>query len=152
VVALKVLAPTFPATSAELQQLAQALKAATPLQHPNLVSLFGAGKTGQHCWIAREHVEGESAEQLVGRLKEEGKPTWTRAIRVAVDLAEALAFLHEHKTVHGNLTPRNVLLSSTDKVTKVADLMLARALAGSRLQRATEKKKLLAELPYMAPE
>src|SRR5207245_9539803 len=93
-----------------------------------------------------------SVEQLVDRLKEEGKSTWPRAVRVAVDLAEALAFLHERKTVHGNITPRNVLVSSEDKVTKLADLMLARAVAGSRLQRATAKKKLLAELPYMAPE
>src|SRR5207253_9869447 len=115
----------------------QALNAATLRQHPNLVSLFGAGKSGSHCWIAREHIKGQSVEQLVGRLKVEGKSTWPRAVRVAVDLAEALTFLHERKTVHGNITPRNVLVSSDDKVTKLADLMLARALAGSRLQRTT---------------
>jgi hypothetical protein len=152
VVALKVLAAEFPATSGELAKLAQALKAATPLHHANLVSLFGAGKNGPHCWIAREFIEGESADLLVRRLKEEGKLTWTRAARVAIHLATALAFLHEQKTVHGNITPRNVLISSGDKVTKLADLMLAAALHGSQLQQAVLEKKFLAELPFLAPE
>jgi hypothetical protein len=151
-VALKMLGAEFPASGAELQQLAQALKAATPLQHANLVNLFGAGKSGSRCWIAREYVEGESVDQLVTRLKEEGKLAWPRALRVAVHLANALAFLHEHKAVHGNITPRNILVSSADKGTKLADLMLDKALAGSRLQKSLMEKKLLSELPFMAPE
>ena len=68
------------------------------------------------------------------------------------DLANALAFLHEHKAVHGNITPRNVLVSSGDKVTKLADLMLAAGLRGSKLLQNVADKKLFAELPYMAPE
>ncbi|HWY87508.1 MAG TPA: FHA domain-containing serine/threonine-protein kinase [Gemmataceae bacterium] len=152
VVALKVLAPEFPANSAELQKLGQALKAATPLQHVNLVNILGAGKNGPHTWIAREHVDGESVDCLVSRLKEEGKLNWIRGVRVAVHLANALAYLHEQKAVHGNITPRNVLVSSGDKVTKLADLMLTKALEGSRLQRAVLEKKFLAELPYLAPE
>ncbi len=66
IVALKVLAAEFPASPGELQQFAQALKIATPLRHPNLITLFGAGKTGARCWIAREFVDGESADRLVG--------------------------------------------------------------------------------------
>jgi eukaryotic-like serine/threonine-protein kinase len=149
---LKVLAPEFPASAGELQQFAQALKEATPLRHPNLLTLFGAGKSGPRCWIAREYVDGESADRLVKRLKEESKLNWMRGLRVAVHLGAALMFLHEHKAVHGNITPRNVLISSADKTTKLADLMLSQALSGSGLQSAILEKKLLSELPFMAPE
>lgn len=152
IVALKVLAPEFPTGAAELQQFAQALKEATPLRHANLVNLFGAGKSGPRCWIAREYVDGASADHLVERLKEESKLNWMRGLRVAVHLGSALVFLHEHKAVHGNITPKNVLISAVDKTTKLTDLMLSQALSGSRLQAAYLEPKLLSELAFMAPE
>ena len=152
IVALKVLAPEFPAGAAELQQFAQALKEATPLRHANLINLFGAGKSGPRCWIAREYVDGESADRLVRRLKEESKLNWMRGLRVAVHLGSALAFLHEHKAVHGNITPKNVLISAVDKTTKLTDLMQSQALSGSRLQAGFLEQKLLSELAYLSPE
>jgi serine/threonine-protein kinase len=60
--------------------------------------------------------------------------------------------LHRHRTVHGNITPRNVLIGREDHATKLTDLGLGPALAGSRLLVAVLEKKLLAELPYLAPE
>ncbi len=152
VVTLKILAPEFPATNEELQQFARALKVAPQLQHPHLVTFLGAGKTGRLCWIAREHVEGESIEQALQRAREAGKPSWKSATRVAIHLARALGFLHQRKLVHGNITPHNVLIRTADKQTKLADLMLFKALERSKLQQAYLEKKLLAELPYLAPE
>src|SRR5262249_38379558 len=101
-VALKVLAPEFPAASAELQRFVQALKVLPSIQHAHLVTLYGAGKTGPHCWIAREYVEGEGASRLIRRIRDEGKYDWTRACRVVVHLGRALALLHKHKLTHGN--------------------------------------------------
>ncbi len=151
-VSLKVLSPDFPATGVELQQFVQAQKVATQVHHANLVTPSNAGRSGSYCWIAREYVEGESAARLVQRYRERGKFNWARSARVAVDLAKALGCLHQHKLLHGNLTPRNVLIRAADKGAKLADLMLAQSLEGSRLQAAVAEKKLLAELPWMAPE
>jgi hypothetical protein len=152
VVALKVLAAEFPAAPAELERFAREIKVVQPIRHPNLVSLHGAGRTATHCWIAREFVEGESAAAVIARIADGDKPSWTRAARVAVHLARVLDGLHQHRLVHGNIIPRNVLLRADDHATKLADLRLAQALEGSRLQRAVLEKKLLAELPYLAPE
>jgi pSer/pThr/pTyr-binding forkhead associated (FHA) protein len=152
VVALKVLSPDFPATGEELQRFVQALKTVTPLHHPNLVGLHGAGRTGQYCWIAREYVEGENVTELARRLRETGKFNWVRGARIAAHLARALAFLHQHKVVHGNVSPANVMIRSSDKQTKLADLLLGRALEGSQLAEAVAEKKLSAELAYLAPE
>ena len=152
IVALKVLAAEFPATQAELDHFAQELKAVQQVRHPNLVTPIGAGKTGVHCWIAREFVDGESAAAVIERISEGEKPSWTRAARVTVHLARVLEALQEHRLVHGNITPRNVLLQSGNHATKLADLRLAQALDGSQLQNAMLEKKLLVELPYLAPE
>jgi hypothetical protein len=151
-VSLKVLSPDFPATGVELQRFVQAQKVASQVHHANLVTPSNAGRSGTYCWIAREYVEGESAARLVQRCRQRGKFNWARAARVAIDLAKALGFLHQHKLLHGNLTPRNVLVRAADKGAKLADLMLAQSLEGSRLQAAVAEKKLLAELPWMAPE
>jgi hypothetical protein len=152
VVALKVLAPEFPASQEELERFTQELRVAQPVRHANLVAVLGAGKTPTHCWIAREFVEGESAAAVITRIAEGEKPSWTRAARVVVHLARALDYLHQHRLVHGNITPRNVLLQTSDHATKLTDLRLAEILAGSQLQQKVKEKKLLAELPYLAPE
>ncbi len=151
-VALKVLSPDFPSSDAELQRFARALKVTPNLQHPHLVMIHGAGKSGTYCWIAREYIEGESLARLIQRFNKAGKFEWTCACRVAIQLGKALCFLHQHRVTHGNITPRNILIRHSDKLSKLADLMLNRALDGSRLQKAILGKKLMSELPYLAPE
>ncbi|HEV3384538.1 MAG TPA: FHA domain-containing serine/threonine-protein kinase [Gemmata sp.] len=150
--ALKLLAAEFPASNAELTRFVQELKAVQNIRHPNLVSQFSAGKVGVHCWIGRELVEGDSAESFIARIADGEKPSWTRAARVAIHLARALDCLHQHRLVHGNITPRNVLIRSSDHATKLADLHLAQGLEGSQLQQTIRERKRLAELPYCALE
>lgn len=148
--AVRVLPPEFPAAPAELERFTHELKALQPVRHPNLAGLLGAGKTATHCWVAREHVEGESAADVVARLSEGEKPSWTRAARVVTHLMRALDCLHQHRLTHGNITPRTVLLAS-DHATKLTDLRLAQMLAGSAFGRKSEKEAL-ADMPYRAPE
>jgi Protein kinase domain/Inner membrane component of T3SS, cytoplasmic domain len=151
-VTLKVLAPEFPANEPEAQAFVRAIKLVAPLRHSQLVTIYAAGKTGPFCWIAREHVEGESLQALIERLTKEGRLGWKRACRVAVHLGQVLDFLHRHQAVHGNLTPTNVVIATGSKVAKLADLMLDRALAGSRLEATIKERKQLAELAYWSPE
>jgi serine/threonine protein kinase len=149
-VALKVLSPEFPKGAAEMQRFIEGLKKVLPLRHAHLVNLFNAGKTGPYCWIALEYIEGESVAQALERLGT--KPNWKHALRLAVHVARALHFIHGQRLVHGNITPQNLLVRLSDKVVKLADLMMAHTLEGSALQAATLEPKLLAELPFMSPE
>ena len=151
-VALKLLAADFPASEAELARFIKAVKTASSLHHPSLVTINSAGKTGVFCWLSREFIEGESLSRRIRRLQEGGKPDWKAACRIGLHLSSLLEFLHGHKVAHGNLTPRNVLIRTSDHQTKLADLMLNRALEGSKLQQAISAGKLLAELPFTAPE
>lgn len=151
-VTVKVLSPEFPKTEPELQGFVKAMKVVAPLRHPHLVSVLNVGKTGPLCWIAREFVEGESLATLIPRLHAEGKLGWKRACRAAVQLGKVLDFLDQRGVTHNNLTPSNVLIQSESKATLLADLMLDKALEGSELADLIREKKLLAELPYYAPE
>jgi serine/threonine-protein kinase len=157
-VALKVLAPDFPADDEELQRFIRVVKPALPLRHPHLVTLHGAGKSGAFCWLAGDFVEGQSAAHLARRPKDEedededDEVDWRTAIRLATHIARALGFLHRNRLRHANITPNNILWHSASESARLNDLVLAEAVGGSALQQRVQEVKLLAELPYLPPE
>jgi serine/threonine protein kinase len=151
-VTLKVFPVEFPKRDAEMQRFARVLKELLPLRHPHLVTVLSAGKTGPYCWIAREHIAGKSAAEAVERAGTSGKVSWKEALRIATHVGRALEFIHRRHSLHGNVTPANILIRQEDKVVKLADLMQAQALEGSTLYATSLEGKLLAELPYLSPE
>jgi hypothetical protein len=151
-VALKVLATDFPHTDAEMQRFVEVCKAVLPLRHPNLVSLYGVGKTGPYCWMATELVECTPLPDLIDRLSAKDRIDWRRGHRIAVQIGRALRFAHERGIAHGNITARHVLWRSSDKTAKLADLGLATALSGANLKKITLREKLAADLMYFSPE
>jgi serine/threonine protein kinase len=152
VVALKVLLPEFSKNEEEMQRFVRGMKTVLPLRHPNLVAVFGAGKTGPFCWIAMEYVEGESLTQVIHRIGTAGMLDWRHALRVAVHVARALDFAQQHAIIHRNITPNNILVQSSDKLTKLGDLMLAKALEGALAEQITRPGELVGDLSYMSPE
>jgi serine/threonine protein kinase len=153
-VALKVFYPEFSRSDEEIQRFIRAMKTVLALagQHPNLVAPYGAGKTGPYCWTAMEYVEGESLTQVIQRIGTAGMLDWRNALRVAVHIGRALQFAQQHGIVHRNLTPQNVLVRSSDKLTKLGDLLLAKALEGELAEQITRPGQLLGDPRYMSPE
>jgi serine/threonine-protein kinase len=151
-VALKVFSPQFPHGSQELQHFAAVMKSILPLRHPDLVALYGAGKTATYTWVAREYVDGESVARVIRRLAQGGTCDEKRACRVAVHVGRALGFARQHHLRHGKVAPTNILLPKGDKGAKLADLMLDAVLEGSQLAQAVQEHRPLAELGYLAPE
>ena len=76
------------------------------LSHPNVVPILDAGEHDGHPWLALEYVEGESLEERLRR----GPLRVDEAIRVAQQLAQALAYVHGCGVLHRDLKPDNVLL------------------------------------------
>ncbi len=151
-VAFKVLAPEFSQDEDEMQRFVRAMKTVLPLRHPNLVTLFGAGKTGQHCWVAMEFIDGESLTQVIQRIGIAGMLDWRNALRVATHVGRALEYAHGQNIIHRNITPQNVMIKSSDKVTKLGDLMLAKALEGTLAKQVTKPGELVGDVSYMSPE
>jgi serine/threonine protein kinase len=150
-VAFKVLWPGS-TNNVELRRFVRTVKTLVPLKHPNLVQFRSAGKTGPYCWLAMEYIDGESLEQMIERAGVAGMLDWRVAFQVAVHLARALEYAHAQGILHRNITPRNVLVQKADKVTKLGDLMLAKALEGTLAEQITRPGEILGDLRYMAPE
>ena len=123
--AIKVLWPESTQKEDELQRFIRAMKTMMNIQHENLVQIYAAGKTGPYCWVAMEYVDGESLNQVIHRIGTAGKLDWRNAFRVAVHMARALEKAFEHQIIHRNITPANILVRHSDKVSKLGDLMLA---------------------------
>jgi serine/threonine protein kinase len=149
-VALKVLLPEFSKDEESMQRFVRAMKTILPLRHPNLITLYAAGKTGPHCWVAMEYVAGENLTEVIQRIGIAGMLDWRHAYRVAVHIGRALAYAHGEQIVHRNVTPKNILLEATTKAAKLGDLMLAKALEGT--PQLTRPGELLGDVAYMSPE
>jgi len=151
-VALKVLWPEISQNEAAVQRFVRAMKAMLPIQHPNIVRLHEAGKSKPYCWLAMEYVEGENLTEVIARAGTAGMLDWRYAFRVAVDIARALEAAYEHRIIHRNITPANILVRSSDGVAKLGDLMLAKALSGSLARQITRPGELVGDVHYMSPE
>jgi serine/threonine protein kinase len=151
-VALKVMQPEFAQNEEEVQRFIRAIKTMLPLRHPNLVSLYGAGKTGSWCWIAMEFIAGENLEQVIERIGVAGMLDWRQAFKVAVQIGRVLEYAHGQDIIHRNVTPTNILREATTKDVKLGDLVLAKALEGALAQQITRPGEILGDVSYLSPE
>jgi serine/threonine protein kinase len=152
VVALKILWPEFSRREDDQKRFVRAMKTMLPLHHPNLVSIYNAGKNRGYCWIAMELVSGENLGQMIERQGPEKGCDWRFAFRVARHVGQALDFAHQNRIIHRNVTPTNVLIRAQDKLAKLGDLMLAKAIEGTRSEQITRPGAVVGEIAYMSPE
>lgn len=115
-------------------------EAAAQLAHPNIVTFHDAGRADSGPYLIFELLEGEDLRARLGRA-----PLPVReAIRIAIEIARALAHAHAADVVHCDLKPANVFLSERGAV-KVLDFGVARVFGESRVGSAGTPA-------YMAPE
>jgi serine/threonine-protein kinase len=116
------------------------------LTHPHILPLFDSGTTGELFYYVMPYIEGESVRD---RLERDRRLPVDEALRVAREVADALAYAHERGIVHRDIKPENVLLSRGHAF--VADFGIARALdvAGTRL---TITGMAVGTPAYMSPE
>lgn len=150
--ALKVMLPEFTSNQEDMQRFHRAMGVVMKLHHPNLVTVLHAGQSGPFAWVAMELVEGESLRQVIQKIGTCGILDWRHALRVAVHVARALDFAHAQGILHRNITPPNILVRTADRVTKLGDLMLAKALEGGKSEQITRRGEIIGDLAYLAPE
>lgn len=151
-VAVKVLSPDYTASEEQKERFIRAMKTMLPIKHENIVTLYGAGKQGPFCWAAMEFVDGESLTQVIDRIGAAGMLDWRETWRVGVHIGRALHEAFQQKIIHRNVTPPNILRRSSDRVCKLGDLMLAKALEGAQAKQVTQPGQLIGDVPYMSPE
>ena len=120
-VALKVLSPEKTADPDRKRRFVQEAKAASALNHPNIVTIHDIGHAGEFDYIAMEYVHGRTLQQLAAR---KGLDLG-EAIKIAVQMADAIAAAHTHGIVHRDLKPGNVMVNEQG-IVKLLDFGLAK--------------------------
>jgi serine/threonine protein kinase len=157
IVALKVL--RVGADPELLHRLDREARAASALNHPNIVQIYdvgeAAGQSGAH-YVVMEHVEGETLRRHLAR----GPLPMAELLDLGAQLAEGLAKAHRAGIVHRDVKPENLMITPEGRL-KILDFGLAKLVRApltdlegreTLSRHGTEVGMLLGTLEYMSPE
>ena len=156
IVAVKVLRPDVAADPDRIERFEREARAASALNHPNIVTIYDVGVEGGMSYIAMEWVDGSALRDLVARAKPQAIPT---VVSIGAQIADGLGVAHAAGIVHRDLKPENVMVTA-DGLVKILDFGLAKLVAPgdeAMSQLATESGGtavgvLLGTVGYMSPE
>lgn len=122
----------------------QEARAAGGLNHPHLITIHDIGREGDIAYMAMEYLDGVELRELMMR----GRVPLALALDIAAQVAEGLAYAHEHDVVHRDIKPANVMILR-GRHAKIMDFGIAR-LRISEVQ--TQAGTMLGSPKYMSPE
>jgi Tol biopolymer transport system component len=119
-VAIKLLPPGFAARGDRLRFEREA-RAASALNHPNILTIYEIGQMDDHRFIVAEFIDGETLRQRMRRVR----LGLTDVLDIAIQIASALSAAHAAGIVHRDIKPENIMLRQ-DALVKVLDFGLAK--------------------------
>jgi serine/threonine protein kinase/Tol biopolymer transport system component len=157
-VALKLLLPELTTNEDRVRRFLQEARAASGLNHPNIITVHEIGHTDSLHYIASEFVDGETIRTLIA----ESRIYLDDAIEIAIQSATALAAAHDSGIVHRDIKPENIMVRR-DGLVKVLDFGLAKLMptAGHQmgdpsfstlLNVNTDPGTFVGTVYYMSPE
>lgn len=156
-VALKVLASSVANDPKRMQRFIQEAKAASALNHPNIITIHEIEQIDSVHFITTELIRGETLRHRMAR----GRLSFPEVFDIAIQIGSALVAAHEAGIIHRDVKPENVMLRS-DGILKVLDFGLAKLTERSHLDidteaatRAlvqTEPGLIMGTANYMSPE
>jgi Tol biopolymer transport system component/predicted Ser/Thr protein kinase len=152
-VALKILPAQFTADAQRLHRFTREARAASALNHPNIITIYEIGQVGGTHFIATEFIEGRTLRQLLG----DGRFDLRETLEVSIQIAAALDTAHKAGIVHRDIKPENIMVRP-DRLVKVLDFGLAKLTepqtpseAGSG-ESSTAQGIVIGTPRYMSPE
>jgi eukaryotic-like serine/threonine-protein kinase len=145
-VAIKVLREDL-AAAIGAERFVHEVQVAANLQHPHILALYDSGEAQGFLYYVMPFVEGESLRQ---RLERAHRLSLPETVRIAREVADALAYAHRHGIIHRDVKPENILL--LDGHTLVADFGIARALEAPAGEKLTHPGVVIGTPEYMSPE
>jgi serine/threonine protein kinase/Flp pilus assembly protein TadD len=153
-VAIKILPVVNVIDPERKRRFIQEARAASALNHPNIVTIYDIGGENSVDFIVMEYVPGKTLDQQIPR---QGM-CLGEALKIAIQMADALAKAHSAGIIHRDLKPSNVMV--TDDLVKVLDFGIAKLTEVAEgdhattctLQSETAKGTILGTASYMSPE
>jgi hypothetical protein len=155
-VAIKVLPADVASDAAKLKRFEREARAASALNHPNIVTIYDVGTSDGVSWIAMERVEGKTLRDFFFA----GPLPARRAVAISAQIADALARAHGAGIVHRDLKPENVMVTR-DGLVKLLDFGLAKSTSAGgesasasilSTETGTAPGAVLGTVGYMSPE
>ncbi|MDP4133336.1 MAG: Stk1 family PASTA domain-containing Ser/Thr kinase [Bacillota bacterium] len=144
-VAVKVLRPEYKQDQDFIKRFDIEAKAAASLNHPNIVGIHDVGVHDGLHYIVMEYIEGKTLKEYIS---EKGKLDWRETLKVSMQICAALEHAHEHKIIHRDIKPHNIMVNAAG-VVKVTDFGIARATSASTTTIGTT---VLGSAHYLSPE
>src|SRR4029078_2824504 len=121
-VALKVLPPNVAADQHRMRRFIQEAKAASSLNHQNIITIFEVGEADSTRFIATEFVDGVTLRQKLKR----GRLSIRETLDIGIQVATGLTAAHEAGIIHRDVKPENIMLRNRDGFVKVLDFGLVK--------------------------
>lgn len=150
-IAIKTLRPEYAAQEAYRHRFLSEARVAGTLSHPGIVTIYDVGVGNGTPFIAMELLEGPTLAAFVA---ERGPLPLRMAIRIVVQIAEALDYAHRNGVVHQDIKPENIAVTADTGGVKVMDFGIASVRRSRRESRTGDKTpSQIAGTPlYMSPE
>ncbi|HUV13208.1 MAG TPA: serine/threonine-protein kinase, partial [Acidobacteriota bacterium] len=152
-VAIKFLPPAYFEDDQAVKRFQREAKAAAALNHPHICTVYDIGESDGQPYLVMEHLEGETLKHKLAK----GPLPTGEALKLAVQIADALQIAHQKGIIHRDIKPANIFVIER-RDAKVLDFGLAKQLdkqaAGQEeLSTAlTRAGSTLGTLNYMSPE
>jgi TolB-like protein len=155
-VALKILPDGVAADPDRMKRFEQEARAASGLNHPNIITIYEIDRADSTSFIATEFIEGKTLRERIGA---QPMPLGD-VLNVAIQIASALAAAHANGIVHRDIKSDNIIVRS-DGIVKVLDFGLAKLTgdepsewtdAPTRVHPVTESGVVMGTANYMSPE
>ena len=145
-VAIKVPHPEMEADPVFFERFHREQEIGQKLDHPGVMKVFTGDHPTPH-YMVMEWVEGRLLRQL---MNEQGKFPPERAVKIALQIASALEYIHGHGVVHRDLKPENIMVDAQDRI-KLIDFGIA-ANVGSRRITFAKFSPTVGTADYISPE
>ena len=146
-VALKLLPRQFTQDRDRLRRFAQEARAASALNHPNIITIHEIGEWNGAPFIATEYIEGQTLRDYI----EKPDRPLSEILEIGVQIAAALAAAHTAGIIHRDIKPANIMLRQ-DGYIKVLDFGLAKLATTSAPREVTDPGRVMGTVNYMSPE
>lgn len=145
IVAVKVLHANYASDHDFVTRFKREAQAAAKLSHPNIVNIYDVGYDEDVHYIVMEYIRGKTLKEYIDQ---QGHLPIEIAVKITIEIGEALEHAHANGIIHCDIKPHNILVTESGRI-KVADFGIARAVNSGTMIKTTS---VLGSVHYFSPE